>query len=174
MAFAPASPASAIVYTTCTGTEGTETINDWGVYWERAMNAHFTTISGATTCVGTGTVTAAHWNVTFNGHFGNCNTLMGKTGSYSLFTIYWDAPPNMGYTRGVARATVASRTADTTTLTFTGTLNTSAGHLYPGHPFTGTVVFNKSFLSPASGGDCTDTVPLKATGGSTDTTFVLN
>jgi hypothetical protein len=173
LAFAPASRADAVVYTTCTGTNGTETINDWGVYWERAMNAKFTTASGSTTCVGTGAVSAAHWNITFVGFFGNCNTLMGKTGSYSLITVYWDAPANMGSTRGVARATVASRTADTTTLTFTGSFNDSAGQLYRNHPFSGTVVFNKSFLPVASGGDCSTTVPLRATGGGTDTTLVV-
>ncbi len=169
--FVSGSPASAAVpTTTCTGSNNAAVaFNNSGIVLESQKSVTFATASNTVGCSGP-IVSSAHWSANFGGFFGNCNTLMGDVGHSSRFTITWDSPANLGYTQGFARAKVSSRTTTTTTLTFWGTLDDSAGHLYRGRAFTGTVVINTSLMTVPLG-NCSITSPL--TGGSASTTFKL-
>lgn len=166
--FVSASPSSAAVpTTTCGGSSGSVAFATQGIKLETQKPVTFNTTSGALSCSGP-IVSAGHWAANFGGFFGNCNTLMGDVGSQVRFTMTWDSPVNMGFTQGFARAKVSSRTTTTTTLTYWGTFDDAAGHLYRGRAITGTVVINTSLMTVPLG-DCSITSAL--TGGSATTTF---
>ena len=164
------SPASAAVpTTTCNSASpaGTVGFATQGIKLETQKPVTFNTTSGAATCNGP-IVSAGHWAANFGGIFCNCNTLMGDVGSQVRFTMTWDTPINMGFTQGFARAKASARTATTTTLTYWGTFDDTAGHLYRGRAITGTVTINTSLMTVPLG-DCSITSAL--TGGTAATTF---
>jgi uncharacterized protein (DUF2147 family) len=143
----------------CTGNAGTVNVSPGLVFTTKdpqtiALNTTLSSCSGPY-------VTSARIVVSFRSSQPiNCQNAINVTSGGSG-TITWPSPAGMGKSSATVRFVITSTTGHTTQVHYYGDV-TSQANVFTGRHLSGNLTLNKGLKTAGSGGDCSNTVPLKS------------